>query len=257
LEEGHRKIIFHGMNWKSIYRTLLSRGLSVVGLGTTVGIGTDQKLAALTFDDGPHPVYTPQTLKLLDEYGVLGTFFVVGEYAEKYPDIVEEIVQRGHAIGNHSYNHPSFTQVPFQECRRQIRRCSDALKPFSTNLFRPPYGAQSVRSHLTALALGYRVVTWSLAVNDWNTEDVNELSNRLVGGIRPGSIILLHDRVYGPEDVDRKSMLEALQTLLHKTRNEYQFVTLPTLLEHGPVVRRAWYRKAKNVASISASRNLS
>jgi len=96
-------------------------------LGTVIRIDTKESVVALTFDDGPHPEYTPRLLNIPDRHGVHATFFMVGQLAAKYPAIVEEVAQRGHSIGNHSWDHPAFPLLNSSQRRQQIRQCSSVL----------------------------------------------------------------------------------------------------------------------------------
>ena len=82
---------------------------------------------ALTFDDGPHPRYTPQILNILDKYGIKATFFTIGINAEYYPHVVEEIIKRGHEIGNHTYSHPHVSCLNSENLKREVERCESVI----------------------------------------------------------------------------------------------------------------------------------
>jgi peptidoglycan/xylan/chitin deacetylase (PgdA/CDA1 family) len=222
-------------------------------LGTLTQVETSDPVAALTFDDGPHPEYTPRLLALLEKYQARATFFMLGEAAYQYPELVRQISQAGHALGNHSWDHPSFPLIPSRKRREQLRACERALAPYGQRLFRPPYGQQNVASYLDALRSGYEVVTWSVEVGDWWDHDVLRMTNLLVSQTQPGSIIVLHDalRSHSRADcrplltrdawVDREPMLAATAAFLEQTR-KFRFVTLPELLRHGRPYRQHWYK---------------
>ena len=140
----------------------LYRALKVVPLlavGTITRVSTSKPVAALTFDDGPDPVFTPRLLAVLHKHQAKATFFMVGKAAERHPDIVKEVAVAGHAIGNHSWDHPSFPLISRRERWAQVRACEKAIAPYGQRLFRPPYGDQNLLSRLEASWLGYQVIT--------------------------------------------------------------------------------------------------
>lgn len=215
-------------------------------LGTITHISTTEPVAALTFDDGPDPVFTPRLLEILEKYHIHATFFMIGKAAERYPDLVRKIAQAGHAIGIHSWNHPSFPSISGKERRKQIRACAKAVAPYGLRLFRPPYGHQSIASRVDALFLRYKVITWNVHSFDWEIHDPQWMAERLMSRLKPGSIILLHDTLWdilaeGAED--RSPMLEALAIFLEKTGNQYRFTTVPELLKIGRARSQNWYWK--------------
>ena len=231
--------------YKAIYR--LSAMVSKKIMGTITHISTQDTVAALTFDDGPHPEYTPRLLNILERYRVHATFFMIGKVAQKFPGLVEQVARAGHAIGNHSWDHPSFPLISGRERRAQIRACAKAIAPYGLKLFRPPYGHQSIASRLDALWLGYQVVTWSLVAYDWLNHDVDQIVSFIVNKIKPGSIILFHDALYDAlEDnyANREPMLEAVNKLLKQLGNHFRFITIPELLRHGRPQRQNWYWKS-------------
>ncbi len=227
---------------------VLRRLTTAVGrrvMGTITRVATPDPIAALTFDDGPHPDTTPHLLDILDKHQVRATFFMLGEPAQRYPEIVREVAQAGHAIGNHSWDHPSFPLITGQERLSQIRRCAQALSPYGQRLFRPPYGHQSKASRFAALWSGYQVVTWSLVAYDWLDRDADWILDLIMNQIQPGSIILLHDALYHTVEAryaDRRPTLDAASRLFEQLGNRYRFVTLPELLRHGQPQRSFWYR---------------
>jgi len=218
-------------------------------LGTITSVQTKEPVAALTFDDGPHPEYTPQLLKTLDKHGARATFFMVGEAAQRHQDLVKMVSQAGHAIGVHSWDHSSFPTISAQERRRQLRACIRALGqyigPYGKRLFRPPWGQQSVASRLDALLLGYKVVTWNVVAEDWLPLKPKDMADRLMQSVKPGSIVLLHDAIYrsifARPQYDRSAMIEALDMSLQLTDNKMRFITIPELLQHGRPALCEWF----------------
>jgi peptidoglycan/xylan/chitin deacetylase (PgdA/CDA1 family) len=205
--------------------------------GTTTCVATQDPVAALTFDDGPHPVYTPCLLDILQRHQAHATFFMVGEMAQKHPQLVRRVAQEGHAVGNHSWDHQFFPSLPGRGRREQIRACERALAPYGQRLFRPPYGAQSLASRLDAFWLRYQVIAWSVDAKDWREHDADWMADRLTEGIRPGSIVLLHDAIYRSRQsvpqYNREPMLAALTLFLERLAGRFRFVTVPELLRHG------------------------
>jgi peptidoglycan/xylan/chitin deacetylase (PgdA/CDA1 family) len=231
----------------SSLRRLIRHPLSTVinrVRGTLAQVSTSAPLVALTFDDGPHPRFTPKVADLLERYGARGTFFMVGEAARRYPGIVDRVVAGGHIVANHSWDHPSFPLISRRERWRQVRACARALAPYGLRLFRPPYGHLNLGAHLDLLVAGYQVVTWSVHAEDSKERDPDKMASRLIDGIRPGSIVLLHDGLFTLLDdshADRAAMLEALERVLVWFRSQLRFVGLPELVQSGRAVRVNWY----------------
>ena len=234
------------MSVRILHRLLRAAGRRV--MGTITHVSTPDAVAALTFDDGPHPEFTPRLLDILERHQAHATFFVVGEAAQRHPDLVQRVAQAGHAIGNHSWDHPSFPLISGRERRAQLRACEKAIAPYGQRLFRPPYGHQSVASRLDALWLRYQVITWSVSTHDTLDHDANWIiDHRLTNQLEPGSVIAFHDALYTYEDerhADREPMLEAVNMLLEQFSDRFRFITVPELFKHGRPQRRNWYRKS-------------
>lgn len=215
--------------------------------GTITHFSVRDTVAALTFDDGPHPEFTPRLLDILERYQARATFFMVGEVAQRYPDLVQRVAKAGHAIGNHTWDHPSMPLIGGRERRTQIRACARAVAPYGSRLFRPPYGNQNLASRLDALWLGYEVVTWNLHAEDWLDHEAEWMADRLIKQIRPGSIILLHDALYTTSEArytDRTATLEAVNILLERLGDHFRFITVPELFRYGRPQRQTWYQQA-------------
>jgi peptidoglycan/xylan/chitin deacetylase (PgdA/CDA1 family) len=245
-EQGEFVITTYGVRFLRKVWTVSSSAI----LGTMTHVETDHPVAALTFDDGPHPQFTPTLLDILKRYQARATFFMRGEAASKYPDIVRRVAEEGHAIGNHSWDHPSFPLIRGRDRRRQLRQCAAAISPYGgQRLFRPPYGHQSLASRLDALCLGYRVVTWNASVEDWWDRDADWMKNQLMKRIKAGTIVVLHDALYwSPQEIapqeDRGPMLVALATALEQLKGRFRFVTIPELMQYGRPSQKYWVRSA-------------
>ncbi|NTU78058.1 MAG: polysaccharide deacetylase family protein [Chloroflexales bacterium] len=214
-------------------------------LGTVTRVITRKPLIALTFDDGPHPLYTPRLLEVLGRYSARATFFVIGEHARRYPEVVQRAAAAGHAIGNHTLSHPVMPQVSSRERLAQIRAGREILGPLDSGLFRPPYGFQSLASRIDALRAGYDVVGWGLSAYDWLDREGPWMAEFIGSRLRPGMIIILHDRLQTAESpalADRSAMITAVDLLLKRYSDSFRFVTVPELMRSGIVWRTHWYR---------------
>ncbi len=149
-----------------------------------------RKCAYLTFDDGPVPEVTPQVLDILDRYGVKATFFMVGQNAERHPELLEEVRRRGHAIGNHTMHHMHGRKCSYNTYLRDVAEANLQLR---STLFRPPYGTLSWRQMKT-IQLHYNIVMYDVVSRDYarliTPEEVVENVQRFT---RNGSVIVFHD----------------------------------------------------------------
>jgi peptidoglycan/xylan/chitin deacetylase (PgdA/CDA1 family) len=215
--------------------------------GTVTHVATRQPVAALTFDDGPDPETTPRVAELLEAHGARGTFFMVGKAAARHPEVVRRVAEAGHAVGNHSWDHPSFPLIRGRWRRTQIRWCAEALAPWGLPLFRPPYGHQTPASQLDAVRSGQRVIGWNLIAEDWRDDPPEALVERVMRRFEPGSIALFHDALYSTVDRryrDRGPTLAAVEELLERLGGSIRFVTVPELLRLGRPRKWPWYARA-------------
>jgi peptidoglycan/xylan/chitin deacetylase (PgdA/CDA1 family) len=243
------------MNQHSLARRVLRRGVRIVragalylptrALGTVTAVATGERLAALTFDDGPDPESTPQLLDILERYGARGTFFVVGEAAQRHPDLLRRMFEAGHALGNHSWDHPSFPAIGSTERRRQIAACEAVIGHYSSRLFRPPYANQDLATMVDVRRMGFTTIAYDVTGTDWRDDAAEVVYGRLARGLKPGSILLLHDSLFIVEQESyrsRQSTLEAVRMLLERHSREYRFVTVPDLLRAGRPTKKWWYQ---------------
>ncbi len=181
------------------------------------------RMIALTFDDGPHPVYTRQLLDGLRERGVKATFFLIGQNVEGNEELVRQMAEDGHLIGCHTESHVDLTRCTQSEARREIEEASRRIARITgeeVRYIRPPFGNWS-----EALAEDFplTVVKWTVDPEDWKVREKEEIVRRVLEKTQDGSVILLHD-VY-PASVE--AALEAVDRL---QAEGYQFVTVEELL---------------------------
>jgi len=158
----------------------------------TWSIPTHERVLYLTFGDGPSPEATPFVLDRLDQYNAKATFFCVGENAERNPQILQRVVDQGHAIGNHTYSHPNAWQSEIKSYVRDVKKCAEKVR---SKLFRPPYGRLRPR-HRLVLERHYKIVMWDVLSGDFDPNISKEkcLSN-VIDTAQPGSIIVFHDSI--------------------------------------------------------------
>jgi len=177
---------------------------------------TGEKIVYITFDDGPIPESTPWTLKLLSDKNVKATFFCVGDNVRKYPEIYQQILNEGHAVGNHTHNHLRGFTNQTQSYIDNVRLASQYI---NSELFRPPYGMIK-RSQAKQLLKNYKIVMWDVLSQDYR-QDISPEScyKAVLKNIKPGSIILFHNHVKS-----EKNMRYALPRLIDELRNRgYEF----------------------------------
>lgn len=160
---------------------------------------TDGQSIALTFDDGPHGEYTEQILDILAEYGVKATFFVIGENAERYPELIRRMKKEGHAVGNHTYRHRISCKKSGQDVLRELERTRDLLRELGVEdpLFRPPGGAYDDHLLSCARALDYNVILWTVDPKDWCHPPAEQITKGVLDTVKSGDIVLMHDYVWG------------------------------------------------------------
>ncbi len=190
-------------------------------------LGTNNRVIALTFDDGPDPACTPGILDTLRREGVHATFFVEGRMLEKYPDLAKRELREGHSIGNHTFSHPYLERKTASEVRKELETCDNSIfevLQLRTSLFRPPRGSWNPAIVGEARREGKQIVLWSGAVEHHDAVTPEQLTVRAVSLAHPGAILLLHDGSYG----ERINTMHALPGIIHELKKQgYSFVTLP------------------------------
>ncbi len=216
--------------------------------GRTITRGpANERVVALTFDDGPNPPYTNRILQVLEEQHVPATFFVVGRAVDAYPSLVRREVRDGHAIGNHTWDHAHLIVMRRSDIRRTLDRTDAAVYRAArvhTKLMRPPFGSRDWIVMQAAHSLGYAVVMWSVPLaNDWEYPPARVIAQRILPHVEDGSIIVLHDGNRGqlcalkhlnPHVCDRSQDIEATRLIVQSLKAQgYRFVTVPQLMTLG------------------------
>ena len=199
-----------------------------------VRLNTDQKVVALTFDDGPHPPDTDRLLDVLAKHDVKATFFVIGNRIEKYPETSHRIIAEGHQVGNHSYTHPVLGFLPPTYVERQIERTDKLLRQLGITeeiVFRAPMLtrflpvawvlAKGDRTHISCNVWGW----------DWITQNADSIAKtvlrKVLSSTGAGSIIVLHDGKAGNMDANRSGTVEAADRIITALKQDgYRFVRL-------------------------------
>ncbi|WP_445678146.1 polysaccharide deacetylase family protein [Psychrobacillus sp. FSL H8-0484] len=193
-------------------------------------IDTEEKVVALTFDDGPHPKYTAEILDLLASYNAKATFFIVGENAEKKPELILRQYNEGHEIANHTYTHPLKTTLPKLEV--EIKKTNDliySITGYYPELFRPVEGQYTDSLVQSLVKNGYKVIMWSWHqdTEDWKNPGVHRIVKTVLNGTEPGNVILFHDG-----GGNRSQTVKALEKILPELQKQgYEFVTISELLK--------------------------
>ena len=192
------------------------------------------KQIALTFDDGPNDPHTFNLLDLLSKYNVPATFFMIGGYVRRRPDIALEVKNRGHVVANHTFTHPFLTFEPLAKVSSELEQCRNALTSAvgeHSNLFRPPWGARRPAVFGTARKLGFEPIMWSVTGFDWNAPSAEYIGRRVARQVRGGDVILLHDGGHKAFGTDRSRTVEAVDLLLTRYKAEgYEFLTIPSMM---------------------------
>jgi peptidoglycan/xylan/chitin deacetylase (PgdA/CDA1 family) len=188
------------------------------------------RVVALTFDDGPNPLYTPAILDILRQQNVKATFFMVGKFVDRYPEIARRVVQEGHAVGNHTYTHPDLVTEKPKDIGEEIVRTQEAILRATgvrCSLFRPPYGMRTPLVFKQTRREGLQVVEWSVSSQDWRHPGTEVIVKRILRRTRAGAIFLFHDG-----RGDRSQTVEALPIIIEALRRQgYSFATVPELAQ--------------------------
>lgn len=190
-------------------------------------------MIALTFDDGPHPKYTRQILDILKKEGIKATFFVIGENIGYYDEgIVLEIINDGHELGNHTFNHEHTKNMSEADFYRDVRTCHELIKEkygYEMRIFRPPEGYIDEKVKNIARELDYSIIIWSIDTKDWEHIGSDLIVSNVEENASDGDIILMHDYVSKPN-----TTVGALEKVIKRLKTEgYRFVTVSELLKMG------------------------
>lgn len=183
----------------------------------------ETKKIALTFDDGPHPVYTEQMLDLLEKEQVPATFFLLGQNVEEYGEVVKEIADKGHLIGNHTYHHIQITTLPTEQAYEEIDKTSRLIEELTgkgTEYVRPPFGTwnEGLESELDLIP-----VMWTIDTLDWTTGNVDWIVSQVVKDAKENDIILMHDSY--------KSTVRAVERIIELLKADgFEFVTVDEVI---------------------------
>jgi peptidoglycan/xylan/chitin deacetylase (PgdA/CDA1 family) len=201
---------------------------------TFTGLPRGSRQIALTYDDGPNDPPTLRLLEILARHGVQATFFLIGRHVRQRPDIVREIVQAGHVVGNHTLTHPLLIFKSEAEIRQQLSECRSALQDAvgeHSNLFRPPFGGRRPAVLRVARELGLEPVMWNVTGYDWNAPPAAEVERKVSKQIGGGDVILLHDGGHKQMGADRSQTVVATDRLIARYKSEgYEFVTIPRMM---------------------------
>ena len=204
--------------------------------GTICRGKTSRKIVALTFDDGPAPVWTPQILDELKKADVKAAFFMVGHHVQKYPDIARRVAREGHGIGNHGYAHSVILYYTPAEIEEEIKYTEHVIREVTgktTTMFRPPKAWLRDSTKDKIRSMGYEVVLWSLNSKDWVGFPHRWVVHYLAARVRGGDILLFHDsgNIFAREGGDRSQTVAAVALLIKILREKgFSFVTLEEMM---------------------------
>jgi peptidoglycan-N-acetylglucosamine deacetylase len=194
-------------------------------------VPTSQRAVAITFDDGPNPVYTPQVLEIFSEAKGKATFFMIGEQMRDHPEVVKQVADLGHEIGNHTFTHPKLSELSIQDCSKEIEETEKLIEEMAGRkpvVFRPPYLDYNQDTVSLLQKKRYPMIgAVNLDAQDWVQPGALHILKKSREAVKNGSILIFHDG-YG----DRSQTIEAVRMLVSElTSQGYQLVTVSELLE--------------------------
>lgn len=206
----------------------------------------EDKVIALTFDDGPAPKYTQQILEILKQQNIKATFFCVGEMVHYFPQLAKQEVAEGHVIGNHTWHH-WLQKMNSEVAANEIESTATAIfeaTGVKTSLFRPPYGALNNGVADYAKKNNYAILMWSDDSEDYRRPSVSKLVNNVLREAKPGGMVLMHDG-----GGNRAQTVAALPKIIDALKKRgYKFVTVPQLLmqqQTAPLTTTALHKSKK------------
>jgi peptidoglycan-N-acetylglucosamine deacetylase len=211
------------------------------GIGMTwpeiiFGFKTKDKSICLTFDDGPHPVFTPKILEVLAKHNVKATFFISGRKILTYQNIVEKTINEDHDVGNHGFSHRNFIFKNKEFILKEIARTDELLRTCGAKgeiTFRPPYGRMSLKALLLLGKMKKKIIMWNIPTNDYKATNSEMILKKILKKIKPGGIIIVHDAGKLIESkVDRTFTIEAVeQIIVELQKKDYKFKTISEMLK--------------------------
>lgn len=194
-------------------------------------VNTTEKKIAITFDDGPNPIYTKQVLEVFWKARAKATFFMIGEQIEKNPELVTLVAGEGHEIGNHTFSHTKLSELSQEMCLEEIKkneRIIERLINKKPTIIRPPYLAFNKETETLLSQLGYLMIgALNMDATDWEQPGAEFIIEKTRQHVKNGSILIFHDG-YG----DRSQTIEAIRILVPELITQgYKLVTVSELLE--------------------------
>jgi peptidoglycan-N-acetylglucosamine deacetylase len=193
------------------------------------------KQIALTFDDGPSATFTPQILQILQDNNIHATFFVMGLSVKKNPAMLKKVFDAGNVIGNHTYTHPNLAKLGEKAIESELTKNDEVIyKTIHVHpiLMRPPYGMSSSTANAVLAKLGYKKITWTYMVDDYDAKKTTSdiIANSIIKHASPGAIMVMHDCC-----IDRSKTVAALPVIIQALKKQgYEFVTVAELLHIDP-----------------------
>jgi len=192
-------------------------------------VDTEEKVVALSFDDGPIEPYTLEVLDVLDRHNVKATFFMVGENIEENMDIAKTVHRKGHQLGNHTYSHRKIVYFKPSKVRYELESTTALLKEIGVNdeiMFRPPYGEKFIVLPMILKSMKMKNIMWDVEPKDWSGRPSDEVVEHVVNHTKSGSIILMHDM--------QPDAAHSTDLIIKKLKAKgYQFKTVSELLKYG------------------------
>lgn len=196
-------------------------------------VSTSEKVVAITFDDGPNPVYTPQVLEIFEAVSGKATFFMIGEQLEKHPEVAKLVAEKGHEIGNHTYTHPNLTELSEADAHKELAQTESKIEELigaKPTIMRPPFFGFNEYVQKVVDQFDYPVIgALNGEATDWEMPGVDPIYSKSLKHADNGSILIFHDG-FG----DRSQSVEAVRLLVNKLHGQgFQFVTVSELLKLG------------------------
>jgi len=197
------------------------------------------KQIALTYDDGPNDPHTLRLLDVLAKHDVRATFFLIGRYVQRRPDLVRDLLEAGHVVGNHTFTHPHLVVSAAVETQNQLEECQRAVQEVTgeaPRLFRPPFGGRRPVTLRIARSLGLEPILWNVTSWDWETPPAEKIVRTCVRQMRGGDVVLMHDGGHRAFGADRSQTVLATNLLIENYKAEgHEFVTIPQMMRIGAV----------------------